>query len=365
MSTPAGLYVHVPFCPVRCPYCDFYANPYRREKAEAYAAAVVRNIAAYPAGLPVDTVYFGGGTPSMLPPPLLGQMLHAARQRFSFLSGAEITLEVNPLTATDAALHAWRDLDINRLSFGMQSALDAELQRLGRRHTAAQAIAAVERAAAMGFSNISCDLMIGTPGQTGETLAQSLSVYTALPIVHISAYLLSIEPGTPFDSDAVRSALPDEDGAAALYLQMVQGLEDQGFCQYEISNFARPGFESRHNLKYWQCVDYVGIGPAAHSCFGGRRYAVPPDLDGFLHASRQQEVTTDDAPYTPEERVMLGLRLAEGIRQQDFPPAYWSELLRRAKPLEQAGLVLAEPERIRLTRQGFLVSNSVICQLAE
>uniref|UniRef100_UPI0039F5922A radical SAM protein n=1 Tax=Ruminococcus champanellensis TaxID=1161942 RepID=UPI0039F5922A len=166
MSIPAGLYVHVPFCAVKCPYCDFYSNPYRRERAEAYAARVAENIAAYPAELSVDTVYFGGGTPSILPPPLLGQMLHAARRRFSLAADTEITLEVNPLTATPAVLDAWRGLGVNRLSFGMQSAVDAELHRLGRRHTAAQGIAAVDRAAAAGFQNISCDLMLGTPGQT-------------------------------------------------------------------------------------------------------------------------------------------------------------------------------------------------------
>ena len=255
MSIPAGLYVHVPFCAVKCPYCDFYSNPYRRERAEAYAARVAENIAAYPAELSVDTVYFGGGTPSILPPPLLGQMLHAARRRFSLAADTEITLEVNPLTATPAALDAWRGLGVNRLSFGMQSAVDAELYRLGRRHTAAQGIAAVDRAAAAGFQNISCDLMLGTPGQTGESLAQSLAVYAQLPIAHVSAYLLSIESGTPFDTEAMRSQVPDGDAAALLYVQMAECLEQQGFRQYEISNFARPGFESRHNLKYWQCVD--------------------------------------------------------------------------------------------------------------
>lgn len=365
MSGPAGLYVHVPFCAVKCPYCDFYSGPYRREQADAYAARVAENIAAYPADLPVDTVYFGGGTPSMLPPPLLGQMLDAARRRFSLAPDTEVTLEVNPLTASPAALDAWKQIGINRLSFGIQSAVDEELRRLGRRHTWAQAGAAVERAAAMGFSNLSCDLMLGTPGQTGEHLARSLKAYAGLPIAHISAYLLSIEPGTAFDTEAVRSAVPDGDGAAALYLQMAEGLEQQGFFQYEISNFARPGFESRHNLKYWRCVDYIGIGPAAHSCFGGRRYGVPPDLGAFLHAPRQQEIVTEDAPYTPEERVMLGLRLAEGIRRQSYPADYWAQLLRRGAPLQKAGLLQADPERIRLTRQGFLVSNSVICALTE
>ena len=365
MSTPAGLYVHVPFCAVKCPYCDFYSNPYRRERAEAYAARVAENIAAYPAELSVDTVYFGGGTPSILPPPLLGQMLHAARRRFSLAADTEITLEVNPLTATPVALDAWRGLGVNRLSFGMQSAVDAELHRLGRRHTAAQGIAAVDRAAAAGFQNISCDLMLGTPGQTGESLAQSLAVYAQLPIAHVSAYLLSIEPGTPFDTEAMRSQVPDGDAAALLYVQMAECLEQHGFRQYEISNFARPGFESRHNLKYWQCVDYIGIGPAAHSCFNGRRYAVPPDLDAVLQAPRQQEILTDEEPYTPEERVMLGLRLAEGIRQQDFSESCWAGLLHRAEPLQKAGMLWIEPDRIRLTRQGFLVSNSVICSLVE
>ena len=317
MSIPAGLYVHVPFCAVKCPYCDFYSNPYRRERAEAYAARVAENIAAYPAELSVDTVYFGGGTPSILPPPLLGQMLHAARRRFSLAADTEITLEVNPLTATPAALDAWRGLGVNRLSFGMQSAVDAELYRLGRRHTAAQGIAAVDRAAAAGFQNISCDLMLGTPGQTGESLAQSLAVYAQLPIAHVSAYLLSIESGTPFDTEAMRSQVPDGDAAALLYVQMAECLEQQGFRQYEISNFAKAGFESRHNCKYWHCEPYLGIGPSAHSCWNGKRFFVPSAVSDFLEQPVQPVETEDETPCTPEEKLLLGMRLTEGV------PASW------------------------------------------
>lgn len=363
MSTPVGIYIHVPFCAKKCPYCDFYSVNYTRAAALTYAEAVCRAIAAHPAGICADTVYFGGGTPSLLPADCLRRILEALRARFC-LQEPEITLEVNPLTATDAALEAWRTLGINRLSFGMQSCVDEELRLLGRRHTAEQACTRVRRAAALGFGNLSCDLMLGTAAQTCESLAVSLACMTALPIQHISAYMLSVEAGTPYDCTEMREQVASGDQAAALYVQMAEALEQAGFAQYEISNFARPGYESRHNLKYWQCVDYLGIGPAAHGCFGGVRYAAPADLDAFTANPLVREVTEPN-PYDVTERVMLGLRLTEGICLSDFSGAEAALLRQRAAKLAGTGLLRLAGDRLSLTKQGFLVSNAVIGALLE
>lgn len=361
--TPLGLYVHVPFCAKKCPYCDFYSEAYSTARAQQYTAAVVRSILAYPKGLSGDTLYFGGGTPSLLPTDCLAKIIDTAASHFS-LTSPEITLEVNPNTATPQKLRQWKDLGVNRLSIGVQSCVDVELRALGRRHTAAQALDAVARAAAL-FENLSCDLMLGIPHQTADSLAASLKTLAGLPIRHISAYLLSIEAGTPFDCDATRAAAADEETMAARYLQMVGTLAAHGFLQYEISNFAKPGFESRHNLKYWTCVDYIGIGPAAHSCFGGHRYAVPPDLEAFCKASVQPETETDATCYTPEERVMLGLRLTAGIALDTLPPDFTKRLRERAVPLVDAGYLHCTEERIALTPQGFLVSNAIIARLVD
>lgn len=360
--TAAGLYIHVPFCAKKCPYCDFYSVAYRAQAARDYTDAVCRSMEQYPKDIKIDTIYFGGGTPSILPPSLLAQMLSAAYAHFSVADGTEITLEVNPSTATEKNLEAWKEIGINRLSFGVQSCNDDELSLLGRRHTAQQALSAVERAARL-FDNISCDLMLGVPRQTKETLEDSVNQLTALPIRHISAYLLSIEEGTPFDCDTIRTETADEETMSELYCHLSALLAERGFSRYEISNFAHSGFESRHNLKYWQCVPYIGLGPAAHSCFDGKRYSVPADLTAFCRAEIPPREITDETCFDFEERVMLGLRLCEGICLSDFSQKETTALIRRAAALEKAGYVVCRDGRIALTTAGILVSNAVIGHL--
>ena len=357
---PAGIYIHVPFCAVKCPYCDFYSCRYTKQTAERYAEAVCRNIGSLPAQLPADTVYFGGGTPSLLPGEMLSRFLEALRERIALSEDAEITLEVNPLTATEKNLTEWRRAGINRLSLGIQS-FDAEvLSQLGRRHTPEQGITAVRRAAEAGFSNISADLMIGLALQDAERVQKDMEQAVSLPVAHISAYLLKIEDGTPFAENT--PALLDEEQLAERYLQMHRYLTEQGYCHYEISNFAKQGAESRHNLKYWHCDPYYGIGPAAHSAYGGKRWAVPRNLEAFCNAEQQPQAVTEPDAGTDSERIMLGLRLAEGIAPWEYPADVCAELYRQAKPLAPYYLT-EENGRLRMTPEGWLVSNAVIAQL--
>lgn len=356
---PAGIYIHVPFCAQKCPYCDFYSARYAKHAAADYVHAVCRNIAALPQGLAADTVYFGGGTPSLLPPEMIAQMLGAIRGQISLAENAEITLEANPLTMTAPRLAQWRAAGVNRISVGVQSFDDAVLQVLGRRHTAQQAADAVMRAKSAGFANISLDLMLGLAIQNAGTLRRDLEAALSLGITHLSAYLLKIEPETPFGH--CPPALPDDDDTASLWMQLHETLTAAGLTHYEISNFAYPGFESRHNLKYWQCAPYYGIGPGAHACHGGRRTAVPRDLDAFCAADTQPEAVTDAHPLTDGERIMLGLRLQTGIAYADYPAS--AETLRRAaRPLLEVYLTEANG-RLAMTPQGWLLSNSVLAYI--
>lgn len=343
-----GLYIHIPFCRRKCLYCDFYSVAIEEGLAERYTAAVIRNIKAY--GGQFDTVYFGGGTPILLAP-YLGEMLRAA----DIAEGAEITAEANPCEMTDEALDALLEAGVNRISVGVQSFCDNELQALGRRHDSETAEKAMLRARAAGFANISADLMLGIPQQTSDSLTATLERMTALPITHISAYMLKVEENTPFGRNT--PVLPDEDETADMYLQTVDALAQHGFHQYEISNFAKDGCECRHNLKYWRAEEYLGIGPAAHSFLDGRRFGVPRDLNAFLCAERQEEQLTEDAPDPTEERVMLGLRLSEGI-----PETLWRPLESALKRVPK-NYYRIENGILSLTAEGFLLSNEIISLL--
>ena len=359
MST-LGVYIHVPFCGRKCAYCDFYSVSWTRQKAEEYTEAVLRNLRFYGNKTQtVDTVYLGGGTPSLLTSAQLGSIISEINGSFALDGAAEITIEANPCTLTPEKLAELRSTGINRISIGVQSMIDGELKTLGRLHNAERAEQAVLDAAAAGFGNISCDLMIALPDQGTESLHYSVERMTSLPVQHISAYILKTEEGTPFDCDEIRDRLPDEDRTAELYLEMVRLLEERGFMQYEVSNFARPGYESRHNCRYWKCLDYLGIGPAAHSCYKGKRFAVERDIDGFISSPHQQVTVTDESPCGYEEFSMLRLRLKEGLRFSDVPD-HREELLKKLPPLIKEGYARTDGERIWLTAKGFLMSNSVI-----
>ena len=272
-----GLYIHVPFCRQKCPYCDFYSLRYNEDTVKAYTLSVLRNLEQYAnrcKTLTVDTIYFGGGTPSLLPTQYLDSILTKIRECFT-LENPEITLEANPCTITLEGLQALHFSGFNRISMGIQSLCDDELKTLGRLHDSQTALKALKIAHEAGFTNISADLMIGIIGQDLYSLDKNIQILSELELTHISAYILKIEPGTPYEAPKYSDHIPDEDSSADLYLHTVKALGQAGFMQYEISNFCRPGFESRHNLHYWRCEEYIGIGPAAHSYFQGKRYAVP------------------------------------------------------------------------------------------
>lgn len=364
MEFPVGIYIHVPFCLQKCPYCDFYSIRYDSMTADSYTDAVCRAISGNPyQGRTADTVYFGGGTPVLLGARNLEKILTVCAGSFQPVS-PEITVEANPAAGTQGL---WRDLraaGFNRVSFGVQSAVDAELSELGRLHDAKTAKAGILAACQAGFSNISADLMLGIPLQTRESLADSISFLNDLPVSHISAYLLKIEAGTAFCDKGLAT---DEDLLAALYLDCVEFLSKAGFRQYEISNFAKKAAVSRHNLKYWNCEEYLGFGPASHSFIDGKRFFFPRDISGFIKADDPFALTVPDGGGGGfEEYAMLRLRLCDGLDLNRAASRYGADvdaIAKKAEPLQKNGLLTVKNGVIALTPRGFLVSNSVTAAL--
>lgn len=356
---PIGLYVHFPFCAGKCPYCDFYSAPADDDRMDAYADAVIRSIRArLSQGERYDTVYFGGGTPS-----LLGRRLVRIAEVLQSQPIREFTVECNPSRVEDGLFSALREAGVNRISMGMQSAVDSERHALGRTADAALVRRRVEEAKAAGITNISLDLMLGVPGQTVDSLQTSLDFCRDAGVTHVSAYLLKVEAHTPFYKMRESLDLPDEDAVCELYLRTCETLEAYGFRQYEISNFAKPGSESLHNLKYWNDEPYAGIGPAAHAFVGGKRFFYPRDTDAFL---RGEPPVPDGDGGDFAEYAMLRLRLCAGLTEQGtrerfgFPVP--QSVYRRARHIPPQ-YVTADENGVRLTHEGFLVSNAVIGEL--
>ena len=368
-----GLYIHIPFCKAKCAYCDFYSLAHSEEKMDAYMAALLRHleeVAPRAAGMQVDTVYFGGGTPSYLGAARLCRILQTVLRRYGVARDAEITLEANPDSAGDwKELRKLRRAGFNRLSLGVQSTDDALLRRIGRVHTYEQVQQAVMAARKAKFTNLSLDLIYGLPGQTMEDWQRTLADAVALGPEHLSCYGLKLEEGTPLWQQRQALTLPDDDAQADMYLYTVAALSEAGYGQYEISNFARAGRESRHNLKYWRMQEYAGFGPGAHSDFGGVRYGYVRDLDAYI-AGRLvlAEAETDGTLARDFEYVMLSLRTAEGIDRRTFENRYrqrFEAMERLFVQYEQAGLAQRTEGGWRLTPRGFLVSNSIIVALQE
>ncbi len=358
-----GLYIHVPFCKRKCPYCDFYSQELSDGLESDYIHAVIRNLIRYK-GETLDSIYFGGGTPSLLSDKSFEEIFFAIKDNFTLIN-PEISLEANPCSVTFEKLKFLREVGFNRISFGVQSCVDSELEALGRIHTFSQAENSVRNAQKAGFSNISCDLMLGIIGQTKESLDFSISKLTDLSITHVSAYILKIEQGTRYNRKEIIESLPDEDFVSKGYLQAVEALSKKGFEQYEISNFSKAGYECRHNLKYWLCEEYIGIGPSAHSFFNGKRYAVPPDIKNFNENAHQREIVNEESPRTFEEVAMLRLRLTDGLEFsvcEEFGVDK-EVIIKKAEPLKKAGFVNIYEDRIAITREGFLVSNEIIARL--
>ena len=371
MDKSLGLYIHIPFCAAKCAYCDFYSLPHSEEKMDSYADALCRHLRAFApqaADRTVDTVYFGGGTPSYLGPRRLTAALETVFACYHVDDRAEITLEANPDSACDG-LPALRRAGFNRISLGVQSSDDKMLRRIGRIHTWSQVHQAVDAIRAAGFDNLSLDLIYGLPEQDMAGWQSTLSDAMALAPEHISAYGLKLEPGTPLYRQRDDYTFPDDDAQAEMYLWAATFLQKNGYFSYEISNFSRPGFASRHNLRYWRLAEYAGFGPGAHSDFGGVRYAVARDLDGYLAGDvRLSERTVISPAERAREYVMLGLRTAEGVSPAVLEGQYgvpFAALERLFQSYAAHGLARPAENGWRLTPQGFLVSNAIIGQLLD
>ena len=350
-------YIHVPFCASKCPYCDFYSLRAATSTMEKYAARCVE-ILSRENRYRWKTLYLGGGTPSVLPPALLSQILAAAKEKL--LPGAEFTVECNPGSTTPDFCKVLAAGGATRVSLGLQSIVPRERKALGRSADLAQVQIALDCIRAAGIRNISLDVMLGIPFQNIQSLEETLQFCVGAGASHVSAYMLSLEDSTPFGKSPP-VGLPCEDELAALYLHCCEWLETRGYRQYEISNFSLPGYESRHNLAYWRCEEYFAIGPSAHGfrCLDRERaennhphrWHYPRDLDYFLSGG----APIDDGPGGDfEERAMLALRLARGLEN---PPG---DMLAKAKRFEAQRLLEIDERGIRLTREGFLVSNAVI-----
>lgn len=374
---PLGLYIHIPFCKSKCIYCDFYSLPNSEEKMDRYVSVLCRQlaeIAPRAAAHEVDTVYFGGGTTSWLGEKRLRQILKTVEKRYRLAKKPEVTLEANPDSAGDwKVLRALRRAGFNRLSLGVQSADDEQLKILGRPHTFAQAEEAAAAARRAKIKNLSLDLIYGLPGQTLESWKETLEKAAALSPEHLSCYGLKVEEGTPLRDMLETLDLPDDDAQADMYLWTVERLEELGYRQYEISNFAKPGYESRHNLKYWTLGEYAGFGPGAHSDLGDVRYACVRDLDAYcLGVEAQGDILSENERIPPRERdveyLMLGLRLAKGVSRQEFEYRFrlpFGPVQAALERFERSGHAILRSGRWHLTPEGFLLSNQIIGQCLE
>lgn len=354
--TNLGLYLHIPFCKRKCAYCDFYSAVFTKELLVKYTEALKREIKQWGGKInrPIDTIYLGGGTPSLLNEHL-PELLDCVRQNFSVTAGAEITLEVNPQSDIYEILRNAKKAGINRLSIGVQSGNNDELLLLGRTHTKEDAKNAVEIARTLGFSNISLDLMLGLPHSNTNTLKQDLDFLISLNPEHISAYILKIETNTAFERQEKTLGLPDDDGVCDQYLFMCEYLGSKGYSHYEISNFAKPDFESRHNLKYWKCEEYLGLGPSAHSFIDGNRFYYPRDLKAFINGNSP---LPDGEGGSEEEKLMLSLRLKDGVNADILPK-------NKTKIFVENGFAEIKNGKFALTDKGMLVSNQIITELLE
>lgn len=363
-----GLYIHIPFCLQKCAYCDFYSIAGRDEALQArYIDALILHMKTLSDRMEdrvFDTVYIGGGTPGLLSADLLVKLMDGIKESFTLSEAAEITLETNPAVTDLAKFQALRAAGINRLSMGMQSAEQSVLKTLGRLHTFDQFAETFNDARMAGFENLSADVMYALPGQTVNGLLDTLHSLISLSPEHISMYGLKVEENTPFGRMGEKLPLPDEDTQCEMYERACRLLEQRGYHRYEISNFAKEGYESRHNLRYWQREEYLGLGPAAHSFVDGVRYSYPRDVMAYITAVEEGRLPETDSQVivseaeAKEESIMLGLRLAKGIVAD-------AAMLEKCRNYLRYGFMEQKGDRIAFTTKGFLVSNTILAYLME
>ncbi len=368
-----GLYLHIPFCKSKCLYCDFCSLPHASgELRERYVAVLCRDLTEKSrlcGGYTVDTVYLGGGTPTLLSAGQLERIMETVFSCYRVAGNAEITAECNPATASRETLGRMRRAGINRLSVGLQSAHAEELHALGRLHDFSRFCETWEEARAVGFENLSADVMSGIPHQTVESYLETLRLLCELSPEHVSAYGLNVEEGTPFGRMAERLVLPDEDATREMYFAGIDLLASRGLAQYEISNFARVGYESRHNLKYWSCDEFLGFGAAAYSDFAGERFGNTQDVCAYIEggdvcAERERASVRERA----NEYVMLRMRLCEGISRAAFERRYGMDFAPFAVALEHyipLGLVKPIEDGYAFTPEGMYVSNAILSEILD
>jgi oxygen-independent coproporphyrinogen-3 oxidase len=361
LKNPIGIYIHIPFCSQKCPYCSFYSVVPTKELVESYTLALISDISSH-SGIVADTVYFGGGTPILLGIENLIKVLEAVKKSFVLLN-PEITIEVNPNSISLKELEKLFNAGFNRISFGMQTSNEKELALLGRKHNSNDVKKAVENAKKVGFKNISLDVMLGISDQTISSIKTTLDFAFSLDITHISSYMLKFEPNTPFYLED-KNKFPDEDLVSDFYLFAVDYLEKNGFHQYEISNFSKKEFQSKHNNKYWNLVEYLGFGASAHSFYDNKRFFYSSSIDDYI--SKKESVYLENSTPDLTEYVMLKLRLVEGLDVDILEKLYdidAKKMLKLASEQKYKDFFKVENNKINLTPKGFLLSNSLILYL--
>ena len=371
MTDKTGIYIHVPFCLSKCHYCDFCSRTRVDDQIKnLYAKRLCEEIRAFGAGIEkrptADTVYFGGGTPTLLSPEQFSLILDTVNDVFGIDDGAEITAETNPKSADHSKLRDMRSVGINRLSIGMQSVHDNELKALGRIHRFSDFADTYLDARRAGFNNVSVDLMYGIPEQNIESFRRSVETLAVAHPEHISSYCLTVEDGTNFGKRRDSLVLPDEDAVSEMYIMMTEMLRAYGYEKYEISNFAHNGQVSRHNLKYWKREDYIGFGPAAHSFWDGVRFANSSDVEGYLEGKDIREYSEKiEGADAADEYVMLGMRLRSGIDIGEFNRLFnidfmehYGNVFKRFAP----EYISIDDKRCAFTDKGMFVSNYILSE---
>lgn len=377
MKKRLGIYIHIPFCASKCSYCDFYSLAGCDHLMLEYHAALLSHLGESAGAIKhyeVDSVYFGGGTPSFYGADRLVEILNALKRNGNLRLDAEVTVECNPDSISFNALKLMRQEGVNRLSIGVQASDNNLLKLIGRRHNFQQAKKALQEGRRAGFDNISLDLIYGLPSQTKKDWAETLAKIIELHPEHISCYGLKLEEGTPmYESYKGSPLLPSDDEQADMYSYAAEMLERYGYKQYEISNFSAPGFESRHNLKYWSLDDYMGFGPGAHSCVGSLRYSYVRDLKGYISGvNRNMSIIDEYENISPLERaveyIMLGMRTSRGISEHDYRIRCqydWTPVGKTLEAFSEKGWAELTEDRWHFTVPGFLISNTLIGILLE
>ncbi len=365
MSDTIGLYIHIPFCHSKCPYCDFFSIRGNKTDYSGYVNLLESKIKSWGKKIDkmVDTVYIGGGTPSILGAQLICYILDCVKNNFKVTDDAEITMEANPFSGKIFDFAEVKRHGVNRVSLGVQSANDNELKILGRIHSLDNVKNTLFLIKDGGIKNISLDIMLGIPEQTKESLKKSIDFCFDSGVTHISSYILKIEEGTFFHKHRERYDFPDEDTTADLYLFAVDYLAEKGFKQYEISNFSKKGYESKHNLKYWNLDDYLGIGPAAHSCVNKKRFYYNRSIEDF----KNDDIVDEGAGASRKEYIMLRLRLTEGLYFEKYKEVYGElpskDFFSKTDKYCKMGFMKTDGKSVSFTPSGFLLSNSIIADL--